>query len=446
MVGILGSQVANAEPIGEDAPPRSTPAELTAADVEGGPPPGQESGQVDAPRESTARMVGRGVLWLPKLAVTGTLAPIRAGVWAYERYHLEARAIRLFFNDDETYGIYPVADVESELGVTAGARFVHRDLFGARERLGLHAAFGGRYRELASAKLRSGDRFGSRLTLELTGEYERRPHDPFYGVGDDGSDVAVTRFREQLLRATALADARLSGPLHLRMSGAIADFDLGPSDEGPPIEQLHPDVMSSGDVRQTYLELELRWDSRRAANRWQPAAIRSTGWLLSGFTGRAIGLDDSNDFTRYGVDLQRFISLGRRPRVLSARLYGEGVTGDVDQLSFSQLPRLGGKILLRGYPLDRFRDRVAVVGSLEYAWDLNRFLTASTFVDAGRVAPAIDRLDIDDLRVGYGVAIQAHSERSFLIRASLASSLDGGVFAAISFDPVFDLDPRVERR
>jgi hypothetical protein len=446
-----------AEPVGEDDPPRSTtPAEHTSSEVEGAPVPGQESGQLEGdPGDSTARRVGRGVLIVPKLAIHGVLAPVRAGVWAYDRYHLKARALRLFFNKDETAGVYPVAELQSQYGLDVGARFVHRDLAGEREHLLLHAGTGGRYRSMLSARVQTGDRLGSRLVLELEGRFERRPHDRFYGLGNDNAgavgmtgDVVEARFREQLLRSTLAADLRLAGDLHLRAAGAVADFELGRSDEGPPIDELYPveTMVGFAGVQHAYAELELRWDTRRPGSVWDPPVARSAGWLLAGFAGRVEALDDGADYYRYGIDLQRFVRLGTGPRVLSGRFYAETVSGDLTEVPLTQLPRLGGKALLRGYALDRFRDRTAAVGSIEYAWDLSRYLTASTFVDAGRVFGAPREVTFDDLRVGYGISIAAHTERTFLVRATLASSIDGGVFLDLAFDPVFDLDPRTERR
>lgn len=451
LVVLLAPSAVFAEPVGEDTAPPCPPAELSAGDVESAPLPGEESGRADQEAgDSLARTLGRGALFVPKLAIEGTLAPVRASVWAYERYHLHDRALRLLFNDAETIGVYPVAQLESQYGVNVGARFVHRDLFGAREHLGLHVGTGGRFRQIASAAVRSGDRLGP-LELELGGDYERRPRDAFYGIGNApmlAPDDGETRFREQLVRATLVGDLRVSGPFHLRASAAIADFDFARSEDGPPIDQVYPreTLVGFDGIRHTYGELEVRWDSRRAASSWDVDSVRATGSLLSAFAGRVTALDAGADYFRVGVDLQHFVTLGRGPRVLSFRFYGETVSGDVDEVPFTQLPRLGGKTLLRGYALDQFRDRVAAMASTEYAWDLNRYLSASTFVDAGRVFPALHDLAIEDVRVGYGVAIEAHSRRSFLLRASLASSLDGGLFLDVAFDPVFDLGPRVERR
>lgn len=449
--------LALAEPVGEDDPPRTTPAEHTAADVEGAPVPGEESGRVEAePGDSVARRFGRGVLYVPGLAIRGVLAPVRGGLWAYGHYHLRERALRWLFNDTETIGVYPVAQLESGYGVNAGARFVYRDVFGAREHLMLHAGAGGRFRSIATARLRTGERLGP-LALELEGEFERRPRDAFFGLGNantgaivvpETGEVVEARFREQLLRATATSDLRVTRDLHVRVAGALADFELGRSEDGAPIDELYPmeTMVGWSGVRHLYTELEVRWDSRRPGSAWDPPVARSAGWLLAGFAGRTTALDDNVDYERYGLDLQRFIRIGNGPRVVSARLYGETVTGGIDEVPFTQLPRLGGKTLLRGYALDRFRDRTAVLGSIEYGWDLSRYLTASTFIDAGRVYRSPRALTFDDLRVGYGIAIEARTTRTFLMRASLASSIDGGVFLDIAFDPVFDLDPRVERR
>jgi len=102
--------------------------------------------------------------------------------------------------------------------------------------------------------------------------------------------------------------------------------------------------------------------------------------------------------------------------------------------------------VLRGYASDRFRDRIAMVGSVDYSWDLAPTISASLFVDAGRVQRSLEDLETSDLRVGYGMQVDLHTSRSFLARAQIASSVDGGVFFNFGLDPVFELDGRVERR
>lgn len=409
--------------------------EPTASDVAGAPAPGNESGRADTPDESdgAGTWALRGVLFVPRVAVTVVAAPIEGSAWAIERYQLLERAQRLFFNDAGTFGIFPTFQLESGFGLNIGARMVHRDLFGAHEHFDLRTSGGGRYKGRVATELTSGDRFG-RTQLELGGEYEKRPDDPFYGIGND--DMAVeTNYRHRLIRGRGAVDVRVVSDLHVRGAGAVTDHAFS-TDDG----------MEVSDSRNAYGELEVRWDSRGRANDYEPISIISTGSLLALWGGRVTALDDGADFYRYGLDAQQFFRIGPGPRVIAIRSHAEAVTGTLDEVPFNELPRLGGKDVLRGYATDRFRDRVAMVGSVDYQWDLTASMSASLFVDVGRVQSALDDLEANDMRVGYGMQIDLHTARSFLARASIASSIDGGVVFNFGLDPVFEVDGRVERR
>jgi hypothetical protein len=447
------------EPAPQPAP------EPTAADVAGAPVPGQESGRLDPidGGDSPARLIGRGFLFLPKVAIQAVIAPVRAGIWANEQYHLRDRAHGVMFNEPGTIGLYPRIGLESGYGVNLGARFVHRDLFGGREHLGLAASTGGRFRRAFEVSLRSGNRFGEHLRLALKGEHERRPKERFYGLGNrdevpapmapldplDGGPAAVeARYRQQLLRGTAIADVRLTDELHVFASGALTDFEVGRSEDGPAIDEVYlpGSLVGWEGTRHAYSELELRWDSRRALSSWEPKPIYSGGWLASVYGGRVHRLDEGPDFWRYGADLQRFVRLARGPRVLAARAHVEAVSGARGEVPFFELPELGGSKLLRGYDTERFRDRIAALASLDYQWDLSQMFSARLFTDVGRVYASADELALTGLRVGYGVGVDMHTRTSFWVRSSIASSIDGGIFLSLAFEPVFELDRRVEQR
>lgn len=416
-----------------------------ADDFSNMPPPGEESGRIDdGEGESTARKIGRGILVVPRAAVEIVFAPVRAGVYVYDRYQLKERWMQIFFTEDRTTGVYPTLQIESGYGLNLGARVVRKDLFAFR------AATGGRFNSRYTLDLTSGARLGDRLTLRARGDLEKRPQDRFFGIGNEGMGIE-TRHSQDLQRAWLTADVRTFGALNLMASGAVTELDYGPGETGTSIEMVYDPSMLTGfttGMRHVYGEVELRWDTRRRADRWDPLPLPATGSFIAGYAGRVHQLADSGgDYTRYGVMLQRYVWLGRGPRVLSLRFNGNAVTGGYEDVAFSELPQLGGNDLLRGYPTDRFRDRVAAVGTVEYQWDLNRNLSASLFVDAGQVFPSItDVGDIDNLRVGYGIGFQAVTEKSFVAAANIATSIDGGLFFNLAFDPAFDLDPRVDQR
>jgi hypothetical protein len=416
--------------------------EVTALDVARAPLPGQESGRTDeGEKDSTLRNIGQGVLFVPRMVLETTFAPVRGGLWAYDRYSLGARMQRAAFDKTNTYGIYPTLVINSDYGATVGGRFVHRNVFGAREKFSLRGGLGGEFNEIVSGKFTTGDRLGKTASLELFGEYERRPRDPFYGIGNV-SGAVETRHRQQLKRVTTTVDILSAANFHTRIAGALTDLDYGVADEGPAIDVMYDPSMLTGwsGTRNVYGELELRYDSRRVSS-----TLESKGILLDAFAGRVHQLEAGNDYWRYGGEAIHFLPLGVG-RTLATRLHLESVTGGLDDVAFTQLPQLGGKALLRGYAADRFRDRTAAVASAEYMWDLSSFLLASVFVDAGRVYSDISAVNAEDLRVGYGASLQLVDKRSFLAGISAASSIDGGLFLNLVLDPVYEPEPRVKQK
>lgn len=453
LVGVLvaAPAVALAEDgVSAPAPEAAAPAndEPAAADVARAPLPGEESGRIDEPEgDSVWRDIGQGVLTPPRVAMEVAMAPVRASVWAFDRYQLIDRFKQVFFDDTGTYGLYPILVLDSTYGATIGGRFVHRNVFGEREKLWLRAGTGGQFRVQAEAGLASGLRFGERTQLDVLGEFERRPEDNFFGIGNT-AEAMETHFRQEMLRARSSLDVRAVSSLHVTASGALTDLEFEPSEHEPSIETVFNPMTLTGwtGVRNIYGELELRWDQRS-----YPAVLDRHGAYTSGgyfalFGGRIHQFEAGGDYWRYGGHAQKFWQIAKGPRVISTRFALDAVTGGYEEVAFMQLPQLGGRTLLRGYERERFRDRLAVVGSVEYTWDIGQLLMASLFTDVGRVYPSFSELHYKDMRVGYGVSLQLHRHHGFLGAVSLASSIDGGFFIDLIWDPVFDVEPRVEQR
>lgn len=417
---------------------------------------------------SKLRVVPRVLLFPARVVLWVVDAPLRGSFWLYERYQLRNRFKAIFFNDTGTVGLYPVAFFETGFGLNAGLRFIHRDLFGGLQ-FKARASFGGPYRQLYSAKLGTGELLDP-VELELEAEYEIRPKDRFFGIGNGDliDEIAMpidpyadptavdTRFRENLSRVSLGGEIPIVGPLSVRLSSALLWRTFDQSDEGDlksatPLDEAYVPAALPGfeeGVSYSYNELELRLDTRAPANRYEVASMPSTGFLLAGFGGlaRDLGSRLPIDFVRYGADAQVYLRLAESPRLLAFRAYVEGVTGDLDQVPFVDLPRLGGPLLLRGYPRDRFRDRALGLTSVEYQFDVGHQLTGFLFADAGRVYPRLRDIELEDVRVGYGGGLQMQTANSFIGRFSVASSIDGGIIFILSFDPVYDPKARVERK
>lgn len=448
--------------IAEPAPPAdAAPAafvEPTARDTEAAPVPGEESGRLDKvdDGDGVGRLAARTVLWLPRLAIDLVWFPVHGVFVLTDRYHIEKLYYRVFYNANQTVGLVPVAVFRSGLGLDIGARFVASDIFGEHERFSLQAttgrAVGQRHREGANLSFGSGDRFSKHFALGLTGSFDRRPADPFYGIGngDDRTDEVPAmpvdpsvddfsrevKYRYQEARAAIVADIKPTQEIRFRLTGALTDLEFEPSSDGIPIGTVYneADIPGFGGVQHAYGELEVRWDTRDRSTPWESAQIPTQGSLVEGYIGRIDRLDGGKDFWRYGGELQHFFRLARGPRVLIARLHAAGVTGSREDVPFTELAMLGGGDFLRGYSYNRFRDRAAAFGSLQYEWDLSHFTAAYLFTDVGRVWESFEDITAKGLRVGYGIGIDVHGESAFLFTASVASSIDGGLFLNFAFN------------
>lgn len=451
-----------------ETPPAPEPgAPITAADVAAAPPPGAEHGRLDPldRGDGFGRRIGRGLLWIPRLPVEIIAQPIRGTLYLQDRYDIVGKLTGVFFTSDRKAGVFPTALFETRFGLNVGVRAMFRDILGSDEKLQMRVGFGGQFQRVAKIEVDSGKLLPGPVTANVEARYELRDREHFFGYGNGDLAMATlpidplvdntavsTRFRMRVLRVASHLRIELPSNLSVTLTGAVAKKTYGTSDylgrsDYRLVEAYYVDRIPGfqDGTRFLYAETELAWDTRRAASFYDPPGMRGAGHLVLVYAGHQHGFDEEAKFFRGGAEIQHYIRLARGPRVLELRAYGELVTGSRDEVPFTELPRLGGRKVLRGYEVDRFRDRVATVAQAAYMWGLSYDVAASIFVDAGRVHRSLETISAADLRVGYGLALEIYSSQGMLIRAELASSIDGGLFAYIAFDPAFDMRARVER-
>ncbi len=454
-----------AEPAPE-APPVPQAPQPDANAVSGAPLPGNESGRIDPgePADSAGRQGARIVLFIPKVLFEIAMLPFEGAAYVEGKYQLEDTYYRMFYYRNRTVGIIPTATYVTGLGFTAGARFFDTDTFGDREKLVLQATTGGQFRVGFLASMDTGNRLGP-LRLEVSGNFDRRPAEPFYGIGNTGhlesieasgsnidaltNPTAVeTFYRYQEARVAALADLSVISHLHLDLRGALTqlEYEHG-THQFPSIDDVYaPDslVGFGTTTNRLYGELELRWDNRTPTSVWEPSTVHGSGTFaaLYGGISHPVSADDGVNFGHYGLDAQQFIHLGFGPRALIVRFHTEGVTGNIDNIPLSELPQLGGAWFLRGYDYARFRDQIAMVGTLQYMWSLTANTSAFIFTDVGRVYGSWDDFTLDDLHVGFGLGLEVYTPPTFVADLQLASSSDGGIAVTAEFSPVLDSKQR----
>ena len=142
--------------------------------------------------------------------------------------------------------------------------------------------------------------------------------------------------------------------------------------------------------------------------------------MVDAFVGGAPSLD-GNLFLHYGVEASYFVTLFRERRVLILRAMLEGVAGDEAAIPFTELPRLGGSSRLRGYRLDRFRDELAALATIEYRYPIHHLASGLFFVDVGKVGRTYDDLaSRDNWQPGFGGGFIVHTLEELKFRLDIA--------------------------
>jgi hypothetical protein len=444
-------------------------------------PPPKDEGATTAPSTAPAAVSGveipeaappaspaRAALAVPRLGATVVAAPVSGALTVYDRYQVREQIVDLLFNDARTFGAYPVVALETGLPVGVGARLVHRDLFGAGGGLRLAADYGGSSRHRIEGSLSSPSFAGGVLRTRLAGGWLRQPNAPFYGIGDQDlarpdptvsglparAPLAVaTAFGQDVVHAVLGVDIDPRGPLFASITTGYYARDFkesaqGTSDLGRTDVRFDTSTLTGWGqgTKISYSELAVGWDSLTTASSFVPAGAPSTGTKVVLFGGVARSLELGGGgapvaYTRYGLDGLRYFDLYNGDRVLILRGRLEGVAGAAEGIPFTDLPRLGGPMLLRGYSRDRFRDRVTLLASAEYRYPIWQNLAGYLFVDAGSV-----RAGLSDLagagsrpRVGGGGGLELFVSGQFGLRGQVAGSSEG-LFFQLALQPVYRLD------
>ena len=126
----------------------------------------------------------------------------------------------------------------------------------------------------------------------------------------------------------------------------------------------------------------------------------SSGYFIEAaslFAFKGVGSDFN--FSKFSLDIRKFIALGNEKRsVLALNAYGEFTGGDAP---FFQLSYLGGGKKMRGYLEGRYRDKHYAMLQAEYRFPLFWRFGGVAFASTGGVAPQVGEV-FNNLRLAYG--------------------------------------------
>ena len=260
----------------------------------------------------------------------------------------------------------------------------------------------------------------------------------FYGTGPNSDFDDRTSFGLSALQVDLTTGIRVTSWLTGTVGVGFVNPDVTESSESsrvPGTDDVYTEAQLPGiGVQPDFVSAQIGAvvDTRRSLNPRRGGLYQAQ---LRRFADREGG---DYSFTSTRVDLQQFIPFWNESRVLALRLMAEHADGlGSAQVPFYVQPTLGGARSLRGYDRQRFRDRSVVLFSAEYRYEVNPFLMAAVFYDAGQVAPDWSDFRLKDLSDNYGIGFRFGYSNAVALRADVAFGGEDPVRLIVGFSTSF---------
>ena len=436
-----------------------------AAEPESAPPPTDASERVVQPdiargledprgieAEDVALAVPRAVLAVPNAFIGLLFTPIREGLRYVEKHHVIERVEDfLYLNDEHTAAVLPVITLSTFFGAQIGVQAFHDNLGGHGESGRVKASWGADREQQYVVSFKADHAGGTPLWVESITTFEDHPSIRFYGIGGDASkqeqarradprEVSVEslyaeqRFRQLLTVGASFGERGLQGQLGARGRFKAYEFSA-PRGFKPDVDKRLVDVYDTSKVigyDDEPLVSELEGVANIAVR--DPAGKSAHAFIGEAYGGGALPFRDYR-YGQFGVSLTGVIDLFHGNRLLVLRAVYQAVAGPTDNIPFVELPSLGGPHRLRGYPLHRFVDEKAFVGTVEYQYPVHEYLAGTLFCDVGQVSQRFEGMfDDPHFHVGGGGGLIVRKKEKVYLSAEVAGG--EGVQVVLTTDPL----------
>lgn len=254
---------------------------------------------------------------------------------------------------------------------------------------------------------------GNAWRFEGSAEYRVYPL-AFHGLGPDAPRAAEEIYEPRGWIVTASVQRRLAAGWYLQAGGRGVSLRN---------ERLAPGgLLVGGTVPGSAGNRGVQWRGALVRDTRDDVLSPTRGAFVSLGGGVSVpGLGGGDfDYRRGLLDARGYLTTGRV--TWAAQGYAEVVAGTAP---FDDLPTLGNRLYLRGYPLGRWRDHALASAQLEARVPVRSRLSAAAFVAVGAIGPATSALGRPQPAIGGGLRWRVFSRSAARLRADVAIGREG---------------------
>jgi imidazolonepropionase-like amidohydrolase len=251
-------------------------------------------------------------------------------------------------------------------------------------------------------------------TALRTGAHFDNQNRLFYGIGNDTRLGDTIEYANLVFREWVGGLTRVSGPWKVLSSIQLDQTRLS-TYHGRALPET---LTGSSGGREAALSLTLVHDNRdHQVNPWYGHYIGIGAQAAPALFPRGYS------FQKVTFDARGYVSPVHR-HILAGRLLYQQAFGDAP---FYYLPEFGGDTLGRGYMPFRFRDRISVIGQLEYRFPIYKSLSGAAFFEAGQFQASPSALTLGGFHpsFGFGPRFSFGSNENSILAIDVGFTLEG---------------------
>ena len=267
--------------------------------------------------------------------------------------------------------------------------------------------------------------YGGKAFLEGRTTYRNYQSLQYYGPGPDS---AKTRTNYRLEDTTVDGTVGFAPTRFVRAGGGIgflaANTGSGKDNRFSSADALFSEAQVPGIEHQTNF---LRYGAFGQIDwRDNPLGPRNGGSYSVQYTRFQDRDLKRHDFGLTEVDLQQYVGLFNRTRVLAFRAHARLTdTGGGQVVPFYLQPVVGGSDDVRGFRPFRFSGNHSVVFNGEYRWAIFSGCDGAVFADAGKVFTRRGQLNFNDLEGSAGFGLRFNARNRPFMRVDVGFSHEG---------------------
>ena len=323
--------------------------------------------------------------------------------------------------NDKTLEPLPIISYDTDVGLGYGAKAFFLNHLGLNESFDIilfNSTKGERwYRMVFSIpdfELRQGKVYP--YSLDLMIDYDKWIKNSYFGIGNNSKFEDREYYTREPLELSITASRGFTqtfvGQLGMRFK-STRNFNFTNSTNQTSLINL-PEEINPDKADFLSLFLNLRYDTRNSfINPSRGVVLQAEGEFSPKFSF------SSTSFSRYGLTLQSYTKLFYPTTILALRFNYQNISGE--RIPIQNLLSLGGNQTLRGYPQDRFLDKVAAVANAELRFPIFWRFGGVAGIDLGRVWSDNSKLSFSNWHISPNFGLRFYME-TFIVRLDVGLS------------------------